>query len=157
MWEQMPPMLYGLIPKTYCGGQTAKFCREKTGRNNIIGDKDPLAICVLTERAISSNNIIVPAVVIGGFRLIDNNEADDKIVAYLKGDMVYSEWHDIKDVPATLIERLRHYFLTYKDIPGKREHNCEIMHTYNREEAHEVILRSRMDYDAKFAGLDDFS
>lgn len=156
-FSSMPPMLYGLIPKTYCGASTAEYSKEKTKRENVVGDKDPLDICVLTERAISSNNIIVPAVVIGGFRMIDNNEADDKIVAYLKGDMVYSKWHDIMDVPEMLIERLRHYFLTYKDIPGGERHTCEITHTYGREEAHEVILRSRRDYDAKFAGLDDFS
>ena len=152
-YSSMPPMLYGLIPQTYCGKQIADYCNKKTGRTDIVGDKDPLDICVLTERPISTSNILVPATVIGGFRMIDNNEADDKIIAFLKGDMVYGDWEDISDVPERLIERLKHYFLTYKDIPGTEEHNAEITHVYNKEEAYEVIRRSRKDYDETFKGL----
>ena len=147
-------MLYGLIPRTYCGKRIAQFCNEKTNRTDIIGDDDPLDICVLTEKPITHSNIIVPAVVIGGLRMIDNNEADDKIIAYLKGDMVYGEWKDITDIPYVLVERLKHYFLTYKDIPGQEKHICQITHTYNREEAFEVISRSSQDYDEKFSGID---
>ncbi len=156
-FSSMPPMLYGLLPQTYCGKRIADFCNEKTNRTDIVGDKDPLDICVLTERPITQSNIIVPAVVIGGFRMIDNNEADDKIIAYLKNDLVYSEWHDINDVPVILIERLKHYFLTYKDIPGQKKHVCEISHTYDRQEAHQVILKSCEDYSEKFSGLDTFT
>ncbi len=154
-YSSMPPMLYGLVPKTYCGENVGKYCYEKTGRKNIMGDKDPLDICVLTERPISHSNILVQAVVLGGFRMIDNNEADDKIIAYLKDDLVYSEWNDVTDVPQRMIERLKHYFLTYKDIPGTEEHNSEITHIYNKEEAFEVIRRSRKDYDIEFSGLED--
>lgn len=153
-YSSMPPMLYGLIPRTYCGKRIAEFCNSKTNRTDIIGDKDPLDICVLTERPINQSNIIVPAVVIGGLRMLDNNEADDKIIAYLKNDLVYGEWQDITDVPQKLIERLQHYFLTYKDIPGQAKHICEITHIYNKEEAHEVIRRSCDDYSEKFSGLD---
>ena len=152
-YSSMPPMLYGLIPQTYCHKHTAELCIKKTGRHDIIGDNDPLDICVLTERPISSGNILVPAVVIGGFRMIDNNEADDKIIAFLKGDMVYGEWQDISDVPVKLIERLKHYFLTYKDIPGTEKHVSEITHVYNKNEAYDVIDRSRKDYDETFIGL----
>ena len=152
-YSSMPPMLYGLIPQTYCHKHTAELCIKKTGRHDIIGDNDPLDICVLTERPISSGNILVPAVVIGGFRMIDNNEADDKIIAFLKGDMVYGEWQDMSDVPVKLIERLKHYFLTYKDIPGTEKHVSEITHVYDKDEAYEVIDRSRKDYDETFIGL----
>jgi len=143
-------MLYGLIPQTYSDKRSAEYCMKKTGRDDIIGDHDPIDICILTERPITSSNIIVPGIVIGGFRMIDNNEADDKIIAFLKGDMVYSEWEDIADVPEKLIERLRHYFLTYKDIPGTERHLAEITQTYNKEEAYEVIRRGRRDYEEKF-------
>lgn len=149
-FSSMPPMLYGLIPQTYSDKRSAEYCMKKTGRDDIIGDHDPIDICILTERPITSSNIIVPGVVIGGFRMIDNNEADDKIIAFLKGDMVYSEWEDIADVPEKLIERLRHYFLTYKDIPGTERHVAEITQTYNKEEAYEVIRRGRRDYQEKF-------
>jgi len=154
-FSSMPPMLYGLVPRTYCGSRVAAFCNDKTGRNDIVGDNDPLDICILTERPITHSNIIVSAVVIGGFRMIDNGEADDKIIAFLKGDLVYGEWNDIGDVPSMLIERLKHYFLTYKDIPGQEKHVCEITHIYGREEAYEVIKRSVDDYDEKYSGLDN--
>ena len=149
-FSSMPPMLYGFIPQTYSGTRSAEYCNKKTGRTDIVGDSDPVDICILTERPITSSNILVPGVVIGGFRMIDNNEADDKIIAFLKGDMVYSEWEDIADVPEKLIERLRHYFLTYKDIPGTEKHLAEITQTYNKEEAYAVIRRGRRDYDEKF-------
>jgi len=149
-FSSMPPMLYGFIPRTYSGEASAAYCNKKTGRSDIVGDEDPVDICILTERPITTSNILVPGVVIGGFRMLDNNEADDKIIAYLKGDMVYSEWEDIADVPQKLIERLRHYFLTYKDIPGADKHLAEITHTYAKEEAYEVIRRGRRDYDEKF-------
>lgn len=149
-FSSMPPMLYGFIPQTYSGARSAEYCNKKTGRTDIIGDADPVDICILTERPITSSNILVPGVVIGGFRMIDNNEADDKIIAFLKGDMVYSEWEDIADVPEKLIERLRHYFLTYKDIPGTKQHLAKITHIYNKEEAYEVIRRGTRDYGDKF-------
>lgn len=152
-FSSMPPMLYGFIPRTYSGESSAEYCIKKTGRDGIIGDSDPVDICVLTERPITKSNIIVPAVVIGGLRMLDNGEADDKIVAYLKGDVIYGEWEDISDIPGELIERLRHYFLTYKDIPGKEKHLAEITHIYNKEEAYEVIRRARKDYDKKFKEL----
>ncbi|RMH65766.1 MAG: inorganic pyrophosphatase [Calditrichaeota bacterium] len=155
-FSSMPPMLYGLVPRTYCGERVAELCNSKTERNDIVGDKDPLDICVLTERPITQSNIIVQSVVIGGFRMIDNNEADDKIIAFLKDDFVYGVWKDISDVPEKLIERLRHYFLTYKDIPGEAKHVTQITHIYGREEAYEVIRRSQEDYNVKFSGLDSF-
>ncbi len=154
-FSSMPPMLYGFIPRTYSGPLSAELCNERTARTDIKGDNDPLDICVLTERPIVKSNLLVPAVVIGGFRMIDNNEADDKIVAYLRGDIVFENWEDISDVPAQLIERLKHYFLTYKDIPGSERHNTEIAHIYNKEEAYEVIRRARQDYDDKFAGIEE--
>lgn len=154
-FSSMPPMLYGLVPRTYCGEKVAEFCNAKTGRTDIVGDLDPLDICVLTERPITQSNIIVQAVIIGGFRMIDNNEADDKIIAFLKDDFVYGVWKDIQDVPEKLIERLRHYFLTYKDIPGEDRHVTQITHIYGKEEAHEVIRRSQADYNKKFSGLDN--
>jgi inorganic pyrophosphatase len=153
-FSSMPPMLYGLIPRTYCGQKVGDYCREKTARTDVIGDRDPLDICILTERPISHGDIIVPAVVVGGFRMIDDNEADDKIIAYMRDDMVYSDWRDISDVPERLMARLRHYFLTYKDIPGTRENVAEITHVYDRQEAFKVIELAQADYAEKFMGID---
>ncbi|MEM7658318.1 MAG: inorganic pyrophosphatase [Bacteroidota bacterium] len=149
------PALYGFLPQTYCMTEVAEFCMQKTGRSDIIGDGDPLDICVLTERDITHGDILVPAIPIGGFRMIDGGEADDKIIAILKGDEVYEQWEDIGDCPDAIIQRLRHYFLTYKEMPGSDTKRCEITHIYGREEAHEVIRRSMQDYRIKFGKLEN--
>ena len=148
------PALYGLIPQTFAGKRVGEYCCKKTKRKNIHGDRDPLDICVLTEKEILRGDILVSAVPIGGFRAIDGNEADDKIIAVLKDDLVYKDIRDIKDCPANLIDRLRHYFLTYKDFPediaDKAKRRMEITHIYGKKEAHEIIKLSQMDYEDHF-------
>ncbi|MGK7389750.1 MAG: inorganic pyrophosphatase [Candidatus Cyclobacteriaceae bacterium M2_1C_046] len=145
-YSNIIPALYGFIPKTYCGKKVAARCMEKTGRKEIVGDHDPLDICVLTERNITHGNILMTVRPIGGFRMIDRGEADDKIVAILNVDEVYDPWKTIEDVPENLVHRLKHYFLTYKQMPYM-EAKCEIVETYGREEALELIRRSMQDYD----------
>lgn len=150
------PALYGFVPQTYCMDEVAEFCMEKTGRTDIVGDGDPLDICVLTERDITHGDILVPAIPIGGFRMIDGGEADDKIIAILKGDEVYEDWTDITDCAPAIVRRLKHYFLTYKENPDSQDGpRCEITHTYGREEALEVIRRSMNDYRTRFGKLEN--
>lgn len=144
------PSLYGFIPRTFCGDQVGRFCAEKIGRSGIMGDGDPLDICVLTEKDIPHGNILLQAIPIGGLRMIDKNEADDKIIAVMRDDAVYGNWREMSDCPASLIDRLRHYFLTYKQPPGTVEHRVEITHVYDRQEAYEVIRRSQADYREKY-------
>jgi inorganic pyrophosphatase len=144
------PTLYGFIPQTYCGVKVGQYCDKQTGRTGIIGDGDPLDICVLSERAILHNGILVEAIPIGGLRLIDGQEADDKIIAVLKGDAVYGEWRDIGDCPKTLIDRLCHYFLTYKDLPGADSPKVEITDIYSRIQAQEVIGAAITDYKQEY-------
>ena len=109
-FSNIVPALYGFVPKTICKDEVARECMKHTGYKNIVGDDDPLDICVLTEREITHGNIIVKAIPIGGFRMIDGGEADDKIIAVLKGDAMYGEWDDISKVPERIINRLKHYF-----------------------------------------------
>jgi inorganic pyrophosphatase len=85
--------------------------------------------------------------------MIDNNEADDKIIAVLNKDAVYGGYTDIKDCPPLVIDRLKHYFLTYKDLPGEKR-RCEITHTFGIEEAHDLIRRSMEDYSDRFYNLE---
>ena len=153
-FSNIVPALYGFIPQTYCKERVAEYCMEKTGREGIIGDDDPLDICVLTEREVTHGNIIVQAVPIGGFRMIDGGEADDKIIAVLAKDEVYGQWNDIADLPENVVNRLRHYFLTYKQLPGEAP-KCEITDVYGREEALEVIRRSKQDYDQIYGDLEN--
>jgi inorganic pyrophosphatase len=147
------PALYGFIPQTFSGEKTAQLCRDKTGNEKIIGDSDPIDICILTEKEITHGDILVPARPIGGFRMIDNNQADDKIIAVMNNDAVYEVYQDLSDVPRKVIDRLKHYFLTYKDLPGNPA-DVEITHQYGKEEAIDVIERAIEDYRHKFENLD---
>lgn len=149
-FSNIVPALYGFIPQTYCDEQVRAFAEMKSGKKVTKGDGDPLDICVLTERNISSGDIILEAIPLGGFRMIDKGEADDKIIAVLKQDEIYGNLKDVSECPATLINRLKHYFLTYKNMPGQENKAVEITHVYGREEAHEVIVRSMKDYDTTF-------
>ena len=148
------PCLYGFIPKTYCDTAVAEFAREKTGRTDIDGDLDPLDICVISEREFNHANILCEAKVIGGFRMLVGGEADDKIIAVLKGDQAYGEMNEISEMPKLVIDRVRHFFLTYKDLDGAAK-NVEITHVYGREEAYEVIQKATEDYASKFGNADE--
>jgi inorganic pyrophosphatase len=152
-YSNVVPALYGFIPQTYSGQKVAEFAMNKTQRTGINGDSDPIDICILTEKEITHGDILVRCRPIGGFRMIDGDEADDKIIAVLHGDAVFGNYKDINDVPELVIDRLKHYFLTYKDLPGNKA-NTEITHTYNIDEAHELILCSMEDYQNKFSSLD---
>jgi inorganic pyrophosphatase len=150
MFSNVCPAVYGFVPQTYCAEKVGELCQMRTGRPNIMGDGDPLDICILTEKDISHGDLLLQAVPLGGFRMIDKDQADDKIISVLKGDAAYGHWKEIEDCAPALIQRLKHYFLTYKKAPDSTENTCEITDLYNREEAYEVIRRSQVDYDKHF-------
>ena len=148
------PSPYGLVPQTYCGERVADLFSKRSGRLGIIGDGDPLDICVLTEKDISHSDILLRAVPIGGLSMIDGDEADDKIVAVMKDDVAYGGWQDITDCPRAVIDRLQHYFLTYKNAPGALKSKTEITQVYGREEALAVIRASHEDYLRRFPDIE---
>lgn len=154
VYSNICPTLYGILPQTYCGERVAAYCVERTGRPEIAGDQDPLDICVLSEKLILHGDILLEARPIGGLRMIDGGEADDKLIGVLKDDAVFDGWSDIADCPRSVIERLKHYFLTYKDAPGSEVSRCEVVDVYGRDEAYEVIRRAREDYLTHFADLE---
>ena len=152
-YSNVVPALYGFIPQTYSGPKVAEYAMEKTQKDDINGDSDPIDICILTEKEIVHGDILVEARPLGGFRMIDGNEADDKIIGVLNHDAVYGDYKDMNDIPHLVIDRLKHYFLTYKDLPGSKA-NTEITHIYGVDEAKELISRSMNDYHEKFTNLD---
>lgn len=153
-YSSVCPTLYGLLPQTYCGDRVAEASRQRTGRHDIVGDGDPMDVCVLSERPISHGDILLRAIPIGGLRMIDHNQADDKIIAVLKDDPAYGDWTDIYQCPPSFIDRLRHYFLTYKEVPGESPGLVEIAEVYGRRAAHDVIGRSREDYRERYADIE---
>lgn len=151
-FSSMCPTLYGFIPQTFCGDEVAQLCAERTGRVGIEGDQDPMDICVLTEKTFAHGSFFLHAAPIGGLRMIDGAQADDKIIAVLESDLAYGHIRDIGEVPSGLIDRLKHYFLSYKQLPGSEPKKVEIADVYDRREALNVISRSLRDYKVRFSG-----
>jgi inorganic pyrophosphatase len=157
-FSSLCPTVYGFLPQTYCGKHVAERCMERTGKTDIVGDGDPIDICVLSTRAVTHGDCLLKARPIGGLRMIDGGEADDKIISIIEGDAVMSEWNDISDMTPAVLDLIRHYFFTYKQSPDSTKSVVEIAETYGREEAYEMIKRSSMDYNEKFSSLkQDFS
>jgi inorganic pyrophosphatase len=149
-FSSMCPSLYGFIPQTFCGEHVADLCAERTGTAGIQGDGDPMDICVLTEKTFAQGNFFLQAKPIGGLRMIDGEQADDKIIAVLDADLAYGHIKDISECPKALVDRLKHYFLSYKQLPGEAPRRVEIADVYDRVEALDVITRSLSDYKALY-------
>ncbi len=144
------PTLYGFIPRTYCG-EGVRELMDGAKR----GDHDPLDICVVSERSIERAEVIVNARVVGGLPMLDGGEADDKIIAVLENDPIWSQVEALDDLPSALIDRLRHYFETYKALPDQPA-DISIGATYGREHAEQVIQAAMKDYEMEFGSGDGF-
>jgi inorganic pyrophosphatase len=142
--SSMTPTLYGFIPQTYCAARVNSLSPKAEK-----GDGDPLDICVITERPINRGEVILRARVIGGIQMVDHGEADDKIIAVLDNDQFWKTAKEINDIPPALLERLRHYFETYKLIPGQPS-DVHIDKIYNREHAYSVIEAAMEDYTEEY-------
>lgn len=142
----LPPTLYGFIPRTYCGDRVATLTPDAA-----LGDGDPLDICVLSQQRIDRADIVVPARVVGGIQLLDDGEADDKIIALLVNDTVFDYAKDLKQLPSAVIDRMVHYFATYKlDISGKKPNSISVLGTYGAAHALEVVRASMDDYTDEY-------
>ncbi len=150
LYSNIVPALYGFIPQTLCDESVAAYCMRQSGRANIRGDQDPMDILVLSEKVFPNSGFLLQAVPVGGFRMIDKGEADDKIIAVMKEDAVYGRYTDLKQLPEEIVNRLRHYFLTYKDMPGQQKQVVEIDAVYGAAEAAEIVQRSMNDYKKRF-------
>ena len=140
------PSLYGFVPQTYCGERVRRLapgCER--------GDGDPLDICVISERPINHSEVLLRAVVVGGLKIIDRGEADDKIIAVLEGDHVWGEAREIGDLPAAILERIEHYFSTYKLVPDEPP-RISLAGRYGYAHAAAVIRAALDDYSEMFSG-----
>jgi inorganic pyrophosphatase len=144
-YSNVVPANYGFIPQTFCAEGIANLARASTDIEISDGDGDPLDILVLSEHHIPRGDIILKARPIGGFCLIDGGEADDKIIAVLKGDKVFEQYTEISELPKGILERFEHYFLTYKSLPDE-PNKCEIAFSYGRQRSYDVINTAIADY-----------
>lgn len=122
------PANYGFIPKTYCD------------------DKDPLDILILTQIDVVPL-CIVPAKVIGVMRMLDNGEADDKIISVAEGDPSVSHIEDISELPEHFISELRNFFEDYKKLEKK---TVVVEEFFDRKVAMEILQDSFIMYKDLF-------
>ena len=145
--SSQPPVLYGFIPRTFCGPRVGALS-PSAGK----GDGDPLDICVLSERPINRAEVILNAKVIGGFEAIDQEEADHKIIGVLQNDNIWGHARDVSEVPEVLIERMRHYFTTYKMMAGENTSPMRIEGLFGVEHALKVVEAALKDYSQEYEG-----
>ncbi len=141
--SSQPPTLYGFVPRTYCG---SRVCALNSDAER--GDGDPLDICVISERPITHCEILLNARVVGGLQMIDGGEADDKIISVLANDNIWGDVRTIEELPRALVERHRHYFSTYKLMPGQPP--ATIREIYGREHAMKVVIAAMADYQDRY-------
>jgi len=138
------PVMYGFIPRTYCGKRVSELAQ-----GSVEGDEDPLDVCVIGERNLNKSEVVVAARVIGGLQLVDNNQADDKIFAVIKGDSVWGACTDTSEMPESFLSRIVHYFATYKTPPGAKS-TTEVGLVYGRARAERVVRAAMEDYAREF-------
>lgn len=123
------PANYGFIPKTYAE------------------DNDPLDVLVLCNESIIPLTI-VECKPIGVMHMVDNGQADEKIIAVCLNDPFYKDYNSIKDLPAHVSEEIKHFFTVYKSLEGKETVvNNELE---GAEEAKLVIEESIKRYKDKY-------
>ena len=122
------PANYGFIPRTL--GE----------------DNDPLDILVLSQIEIQPL-CIVNARVIGVMRMIDNQEADDKIIAVAEDDVSVNHIKDIDGLPPNFNSELKHFFEEYK----KLENKVVLVENFQDSRIAKAIIKVAIDdYNKKF-------
>lgn len=116
------PANYGFIPQTL--GE----------------DHDPLDVLVLSQIEIQPL-CIVKAKVIGVMRMIDNNEADDKIIAVCANDVSVSHINSIDELPVYFHSELKHFFEEYKKLENKKV----LVEEFQSAETGKVIIKQAID------------
>lgn len=142
--SSLSPALYGFIPRTYCGKRVQALSEDAER-----GDGDPLDICVVSERPINRSEIFLNAVVVGVIQLLDHGEADDKIIAVLENDHIYGHIRTLEELPNVIVERLKHYFRTYKMVEGQ-EPDIKIIGSFGEEKAKKIVNAAIEDYNDAF-------
>jgi inorganic pyrophosphatase len=149
--SSQPPTLYGFVPRTYSG---RRVCGLSPAADR--GDSDPLDICVVSERPLTRAEVLLNARVVGGLHATDGGEADHKIIAVLENDQFWKGVEDVSELPTILVERLKHYFSTYKMVPGE-ESPMHVGDVYDRAYALQVVAAAAADYDEAFSGANSWT
>ena len=122
------PANYGFIPRT------------------LGDDHDPLDILVLSQIDLEPL-CIVRAKVIGVMRMLDNGEADDKLIAVAADDMSVQHLNDINYLPAHVGNEILQFFREYKRLENK---TVEVDELQDATMAKVILNKAVEDYKSAF-------
>lgn len=122
------PADYGFIPQT------------------IYDDGDPMDIMVLMEQP-TFPGCVIASRPIGIMGMIDVGDKDYKILAVPVDDPKFKDINNISDVPAHLLDEIEEFFLTYKNLEGKK---VEVLGWEDAEVAKKEAIRSIDLYKEKY-------
>lgn len=123
------PMNYGFIPHT------------------LSGDHDPLDVFVLCSQPIEKMSL-VRCYPIGIVNMIDRDEKDEKIIAIPFGDPQYNGYKDISELPAHIVDELKHFLTVYKQLENK---TVKVQQVDFAEAAKEAIRQNIDEFNKVFA------
>lgn len=87
--------------------------------NSLGEDGDPLDALVLLPESVFPG-CIVEARPVAMFQMTDEAGGDDKVLCVPAGDKRWDHIQDLADVPAHILEEVKHFFVHYKDLePNK--------------------------------------
>lgn len=122
------PANYGFIPRT------------------LSEDNDPLDVLVLCQETLEPLSI-VECYPIGMITMIDENEADEKIVAIPVNDPFLNSYNDISELPQHQFNEIKHFFEVYKFLENKETRVDNIV---GRTDAIKAIDLCKQAYENKF-------
>ena len=91
---------------------------------------------------------LIEARVIGVMRMVDQGEADDKIIAVAVNDMSVNHIQNMNDLPPHTSKEIQRFFEDYKLLEEKE---VRVDHFLDREDAIEITRESMEMYKEKFA------
>ena len=122
------PMDYGFAPQTYWY------------------DDDALDVLMMSTHPLFPG-ILVAVRAIGGFKMVDDGDQDDKIISVPVDDPRFKKYQDLEDIQPHIKDELKHFFETYKELQKKE---VKVNGFYGAKEAEETVLKSMNLYKEKF-------
>ncbi|MFT4312306.1 MAG: inorganic diphosphatase [Candidatus Woesearchaeota archaeon] len=122
------PADYGFIPKT------------------LWYDDDPLDVFILTHSPVVPL-CLCKIKILGVIRMVDDSEADDKIIAVHTADPRYRDFNTLDSLPKHYMAELRNFLETYKMLEKKE---VKIFEVLGKDEACKSIQEAQRMYREKF-------
>lgn len=122
------PFDYGYVPQT------------------LWDDDDAVDVIILTSNPLDSG-ILVRVRPVGIMNMIDDGEADDKIIAVPTTDPRFDEILELDDVNSHTLKEMEHFYATYKNLQDKE---VEVTGFKGKEAAVAAFERGKKLYNEKY-------